>query len=159
MKLMFAIREGVLGIFISRVIDHLDIDTSDVEKLAMSPREHLVGEFLIHKMSIYKHDDDWMYQEDHRTNIDLDLSDEDVNATQGEHNPKHQVKASNMPQGPSFGLAHLDAMEQRLNERMDSMNDRIMAEFHRQEQLTRNQFEQLTSMLRNMGGFSQPPPN
>ncbi|KAF1883436.1 hypothetical protein Lal_00042194 [Lupinus albus] len=28
------------GIFISRVIDHLDIDTSDVGKLVMIPREH-----------------------------------------------------------------------------------------------------------------------
>ncbi|KAF1883418.1 hypothetical protein Lal_00042176 [Lupinus albus] len=36
-----------------------------------------------------------------------------------------------MPQGPSFGLAHLDTMEQRLNERIDE----IMDEFHRQEQL------------------------
>ncbi|KAF1879983.1 hypothetical protein Lal_00022110 [Lupinus albus] len=39
----------VYGIFISRVIDHLDIDTSDVEKMV----------------------------EDHRTTVDLDLSDED----------------------------------------------------------------------------------
>ncbi|KAF1858967.1 hypothetical protein Lal_00000789 [Lupinus albus] len=132
------------GIFISCVIDHLDIDKSDVEKLVMIPRKHLVGEFLIHKMSIYKHNNEWMYQEDHRTTVDLDLSDED-----------HQAEASDIPQGPSFRLAHLDAMELRLNERTDG----IMAEFHRQEQLNQNQFEQLTIMLRNMGGFSQPPPD
>ncbi|KAF1881687.1 hypothetical protein Lal_00032156 [Lupinus albus] len=179
LKLMFAIREGILvnwsahilkvmagiamsssrllayGIFIFRVIDHLDNDRSDVEKLVMIPREHLVVEFLIHKMSIYKHNNEWMYQEDHRTTVDLDLSDENVNATQGEQILEHQAEASNVPQGPSFGLAHLDAMEQSLNERIDG----IMAEFHRQEQLNQNQFEQLTTMLRNMGSFSQPPPD
>ncbi|KAF1879766.1 hypothetical protein Lal_00039710, partial [Lupinus albus] len=71
LKLMFAIREGILvnwpseilkvmvgieksssrlladGIFISLVIDHLDIDTSDMEKLAVNPCEHLDGENLI----------------------------------------------------------------------------------------------------------------
>ncbi|KAF1877169.1 hypothetical protein Lal_00015831 [Lupinus albus] len=86
LKLMFPIREGILvnwpsdilkvidgiaksssrllayGIFISRVIDHLDIDTSYVEKLAVNSREHLVSDNLIHKMSIYKHGSEWMYQ-------------------------------------------------------------------------------------------------
>ncbi|KAF1878020.1 hypothetical protein Lal_00041769 [Lupinus albus] len=71
-------------IFISHVIDHLDIDTCDVEKLAVNSREHLVGDNMIHKMNIYKHDGQWMYQEDHNTTVDLDLSDEDINTTKGE---------------------------------------------------------------------------
>ncbi|KAF1891498.1 hypothetical protein Lal_00012386, partial [Lupinus albus] len=145
LKLMFPIKEGILvmlgilksssrllayGIFISHVIDHLAIDTSDVEKIVVNSREHLVGDNMIHKISIYKYDDEWMYLEDHNTTVDLNLSDEDENANQGGQNPNHHDEASNMSQGPSFGLAHLDVMEQRLNERIDSMNDRIMDEFH-----------------------------
>ncbi|KAF1860211.1 hypothetical protein Lal_00033407 [Lupinus albus] len=113
--LMSSFRLLAYGIFISRVINHLDIDTSDMEKFVVNPRKYLVGDNLIHKMNIYKLGDEWTYQKDHNTIVDLDLSDEDMNATQGEKNPEHQVEASNMPQGPSFGLAHLDAMEQRLN--------------------------------------------
>ncbi|KAF1885953.1 hypothetical protein Lal_00018494 [Lupinus albus] len=59
-------------------------------------------------------------------------------------------------------LAHLDVKEQRLNERIDSMNYRIMTEFHRQEEISRNQFEQPTSFLRKQFercGFLQPPPD
>ncbi|KAF1896171.1 hypothetical protein Lal_00027244 [Lupinus albus] len=79
LKLMFAIRVGILvlvgtakslsrllayGIFTSHVIDHVDICASDVENF-VNYREHLVGDNLIHKISIYKHGDEWMYQKDH----------------------------------------------------------------------------------------------
>ncbi|KAF1877160.1 hypothetical protein Lal_00015822 [Lupinus albus] len=110
LKLMFPIKEGILVNWPSKVlkvmsgitnflkttclwdihlpiIDHLGINTSDVEIIFVNSREHLVGDNLIHKMSIYKYGAEWMYQEDHNTTIDLDLSDEDENANQGEQNP------------------------------------------------------------------------
>ncbi|KAF1862165.1 hypothetical protein Lal_00026688 [Lupinus albus] len=76
LKLMFAIREGIMvnwpmeiikvmsciassssrllayGIFISRVIDHLRIDTSNVEMVNVNSRQHLVGDNLIQKMDM-----------------------------------------------------------------------------------------------------------
>ncbi|KAF1883367.1 hypothetical protein Lal_00042257 [Lupinus albus] len=55
LKLMFAIHEGILS----------------------NTREHLVDEHLIHKMKIFWYTSQWMYQEDYRTTIDIDLSDEE----------------------------------------------------------------------------------
>ncbi|KAE9612533.1 hypothetical protein Lal_00033270 [Lupinus albus] len=148
LKLMFAIKESILvnwpseilkvmsgiekfssklpayEICISRVINQLGIDTSDMEIIAVNSRGHLVGDNLIHKMNIYKFGAEWMYQEDHNTTIDLDLSNEEEGVNQGEKNPEQQhVEASTMSQGPSFGLADLDVMEQHLNEQIDSMNE------------------------------------
>ncbi|KAF1880030.1 hypothetical protein Lal_00022157, partial [Lupinus albus] len=42
------------GIFISRVIDHMEIDTSDVEIKLANTHDHQLGEYWIHKMGIYK---------------------------------------------------------------------------------------------------------
>ncbi|KAF1888205.1 hypothetical protein Lal_00030087 [Lupinus albus] len=76
LKLVFAIWEGILfnwpseilkvmfgiassssrlfayEIFISRIIDHMEIDTFDVEFQLTNTCDHLVGEHLIHKMGI-----------------------------------------------------------------------------------------------------------
>ncbi|KAF1894039.1 hypothetical protein Lal_00003955 [Lupinus albus] len=49
--------------FISRMIDHLGINTSGEEIIPMNPRECLVGDNLIHKMNIYKYGAEWMYEE------------------------------------------------------------------------------------------------
>ncbi|OIV95548.1 hypothetical protein TanjilG_10936 [Lupinus angustifolius] len=82
---MFAIRENILinwpqqilkvmygistsssklvayGIFISQIIDYLEIDTSDMMIISTNSREHLIGDNLIHKMGIYKYDNAWKY--------------------------------------------------------------------------------------------------
>ncbi|KAF1862580.1 hypothetical protein Lal_00014120 [Lupinus albus] len=79
LKLMFAIREGILvnlsaeilkvifgivssstrllayDIFISMIINHLEIDTSDVDFIVTNFREHLISDNLIHKMGIYNY--------------------------------------------------------------------------------------------------------
>ncbi|KAF1884368.1 hypothetical protein Lal_00033544 [Lupinus albus] len=104
LKMIFAIKKGILvnwpaeilkvmsgiatsssrllayGIFISRIIDHMEIDTSDVEIKLTNTHDHQLGEYLIHKMGIYKITSIWMYQEDYRTTVDLDLSDEETPA-------------------------------------------------------------------------------
>ncbi|KAF1877737.1 hypothetical protein Lal_00038046 [Lupinus albus] len=72
------------GIFISRVIDHLGIDKSDGKNMNVNFRQHLVGDNLIHKISIYKYGAQWMYQEDYNTTIDLELTDEEEDANQAE---------------------------------------------------------------------------
>ncbi|KAF1898751.1 hypothetical protein Lal_00000653, partial [Lupinus albus] len=66
------------GIFISRIIDHMEIDTSDVEIKLTNTHDHQLGEYLIHKMGIYKITGTWMYQEDYRNTVYLDLSDEET---------------------------------------------------------------------------------
>ncbi|KAF1885944.1 hypothetical protein Lal_00018485 [Lupinus albus] len=79
LKLMFTIREGILvncpteilkvmygiassssrllsyGIFLSQIIDHLEIDTSDMHFIVINSREHFISDTLIHKMNIYKY--------------------------------------------------------------------------------------------------------
>ncbi|KAF1885940.1 hypothetical protein Lal_00018481 [Lupinus albus] len=99
MKLLFAIREGILvnwpaeilkvmfgiatssskflayGIFISRIIDHVEIDTFDIDFQLTNTRDHLLGEYLIHKVGIYWFSGEWVYQEDYRTTVDHDLYD------------------------------------------------------------------------------------
>ncbi|KAF1892781.1 hypothetical protein Lal_00046726 [Lupinus albus] len=72
-----------------------------------------------------------MYQEDYRKIVDIDLSNEEHHADLPKKNPDPpQAEASQAAQVPPFGLAHLDAMEQRLNDRIDagfqSMNERIV---------------------------------
>ncbi|KAF1858796.1 hypothetical protein Lal_00013719 [Lupinus albus] len=140
LKMIFAIKQGILvnwpaeilkvmsGIttsssrlfayetFISMVIDHMEIDTSDVEIKLTNTHDHQLGECLIHKMGIYKITGTWMYQKDNRTTIDLDLSDEETSATQQEQS----TAPPEAPQAPPFGLAHLDALEQCLNQRIDA---------------------------------------
>ncbi|KAF1891596.1 hypothetical protein Lal_00008024 [Lupinus albus] len=87
------------GIFISRIIDHVEIDTTDIGFHLINTCDHM---------------------------LDLDLSDEENPATEPEQSATN-VEASQAPQIPPFGLAHLDSMEQRLNQRIDvgfqTMND------------------------------------
>ncbi|KAF1860141.1 hypothetical protein Lal_00033738 [Lupinus albus] len=67
----------VYGIFISRVINHLEIDTSDLEVIVTNSCEHLISDHFIHKTGIYKYGDTWMYQEDHNATEHLELSDDE----------------------------------------------------------------------------------
>ncbi|KAF1897792.1 hypothetical protein Lal_00032552 [Lupinus albus] len=72
-------------------------------------------------------------------------------------------EAPNIPQESYLCLPHLDAMEQRLNERIDNrmqeMEDRLMVEFQRQESTNNTSFETLRFLFRTLGDFSQPPPS
>ncbi|KAF1889410.1 hypothetical protein Lal_00024735 [Lupinus albus] len=83
------------GIFISRIIDHMEIDTSEIE--LTNTHDHQMGEYLI-------------IWEDYRTTVSLDLSDEETPADQQEQ-PTAQLEAPEASQTPPFGLAHLDALE------------------------------------------------
>ncbi|KAF1872140.1 hypothetical protein Lal_00033794 [Lupinus albus] len=69
-----------------------------------------------------------MYQEDYRTSANLDLSDEETPAKQQEQ-PTTQLETPEASQAPPFVLAHLDALEQCLNHRVDSrlqaLNDSV----------------------------------
>ncbi|KAF1872170.1 hypothetical protein Lal_00033824, partial [Lupinus albus] len=78
LKMMFAIKQGILvnwlveilrvmygfassstrllayGIFISKIIDHMEIDPSDIEIKLTNTHDHHLGDYLIHKMGIYR---------------------------------------------------------------------------------------------------------
>ncbi|KAF1894550.1 hypothetical protein Lal_00039651 [Lupinus albus] len=107
------------------------IETSDVDVQLTNTLDHLVGEYLIHNIGIYWLSGEWMNQEDYRTTLDLDLSDEETPTGQPKQ-PVAQTEASQVPNAPPFGLAHLDAMEKRLMHRMDVgfqvLNDRLDSE-------------------------------
>ncbi|CAL0320116.1 unnamed protein product [Lupinus luteus] len=105
---------------ILKVVDYLSIDVSDTIIVEYIDKDHLVGESLIHKMGIYKYGTTWLYQEDHTT-VDLELSsDDDQAGTEGWTIGAQGEPSGNTSQEPAFGLAHMDAMEQRLNNRMVS---------------------------------------
>ncbi|KAF1889078.1 hypothetical protein Lal_00043245 [Lupinus albus] len=99
--------------FISRIVDYLHIDVSNTIIVEYTDKDHLVGESLIHKMGIYKYGTTWQYQEDYTT-IGLDLSNDDNQGGMGDQHP-----SGTAPHNSAFGLDQLEAMEQRLNNRMD----------------------------------------
>ncbi|KAF1869350.1 hypothetical protein Lal_00018444 [Lupinus albus] len=148
-------------IFAIKIIDHMEIDTSDVEIKLTNTHDHQLCEYLIHKMGIYKITGQWMYEEDYRTTIDLDLSDEETSADQQEQ-PTAQPEISEASQAPPFGLAQLNALEQRLNQRVDdglqvlndnvdsglmNLYDRLAADIQRENDQTRGEIDRIAFIL------------
>ncbi|KAF1895969.1 hypothetical protein Lal_00028246 [Lupinus albus] len=120
--------------FISHIVDYLRIDVSDTIIVEYTDKDHLVGESLIHKMGIYKYGTTWQYQEDYTT-IGLDLSDDDN----------------------QDDTDQLEAMEQRLNNRMDlhfqGLKDSYFAGMEqyeeRQNAYSDNQFRELRNLIQS----------
>ncbi|KAF1879706.1 hypothetical protein Lal_00046531 [Lupinus albus] len=141
------------SIFISRIVDYLHIDVSDTIIVEYTNKDHLVGESLIHKMV-------WYYlaiQEDYTT-IGLDLSDDDNQDGMGDQHATTQGEPSgSAPQNSAFGLDQLEAMEQRLNNRMDlhfqGLKDSYfvgMEQYEeRQTAYSDNQFQELRNLIQS----------
>ncbi|KAF1889015.1 hypothetical protein Lal_00042984 [Lupinus albus] len=196
LKMIFAIKQGILvnwpaeilkvmsgiatsssrllsyGLFISRVFDHMEIDTSDVEIKLTNTHDHQLGEYLIHKMGMYKMTSTWKYQEDYRTTVDLDLSEEETPTAQQEQ-PTAPPEIPEASQAPPFGLTHLDALEQRLNERVDvglqalndsmdsgllNMYDKLAVDIQRENDRTRGESDRIAFILQTMSTGLNPPP-
>ncbi|KAF1868108.1 hypothetical protein Lal_00018624 [Lupinus albus] len=145
------------SIFISRIVDYLHIDVSDTIIVEYTDKDHLVGESLIHKMGIYKYGTTWHYQEDYTT-IGLDLSDDDNQGGMGDQHATTQGEPSGTaPQNSAFGLDQLEAMEQRLNNRMDlhfqGLKDSYFAGMEQYEEhqtaYSDNQFQELRNMIQS----------
>ncbi|KAF1892869.1 hypothetical protein Lal_00035513 [Lupinus albus] len=145
------------NIFISRIVDYLRIDVSDTIIVEYTDKDHLVGESLIHKMGIYKYGTTWQYQEDYTT-IGLDLSDDDNQDDRGNQHATTQGEPSrSAPQNSAFGLDQLEAMEQRLNNRMDlhfqGLKDSYFAGMEqyeeRQTAYSDNQFRELRNLIQS----------
>ncbi|CAL0319871.1 unnamed protein product [Lupinus luteus] len=145
------------SVFISRVVDYLRIDVSDTIIIEYTNKDHLVGKSLIHKMGIYKYGNTWKYQEDHTT-VDLDISnDEDQADIEGQNATAHGEPSGIAAQEPDFGLAHLEAMEQRLNNRMDlhfqELKDSYRADLEQyEERLTSyhdNQYQNMRNLVQS----------
>ncbi|KAF1888999.1 hypothetical protein Lal_00032048 [Lupinus albus] len=145
------------SIFISRIVDYLRIDVSDTIIVEYNDKDHLVGESLIHKMGIYKYGTTWQYQEDYTT-IGLDLSDDDNQDDRGNQHATTQGEPSvSAPQNFAFGLDQLEAMEQRLNNRMDlhfqGLKDSYFASMEqyeeRQTAYSVNQFRELRNLIQS----------
>ncbi|KAF1895957.1 hypothetical protein Lal_00033909 [Lupinus albus] len=145
------------SIFISRIVDYLRIDVSDTIIVEYTDKDHLVGESLTHKMGIYKYGNTWQYQEDYTT-IGLDLSDDDNhNDTGNQHATTQGEPSGSTPQNSAFGLDQLEAMEQRLNNRMDlhfqGLKDSYFAGVEqyeeRQNAYSDNQFRELRNLIQS----------
>ncbi|KAF1881792.1 hypothetical protein Lal_00014542 [Lupinus albus] len=137
--------------------DYLRIDVSDTIIVEYTDKDHLVGESLIHKMGIYKYGTTWQYQEDYTT-IGLDLSDDDNQDDRGNQHATTQGEPSgSAPQNSAFGLDQLEAMEQRLNNRMDlhfqELKDSYFAGMEqyeeRQPAYSDNQFRELRNLIQS----------
>ncbi|KAF1892823.1 hypothetical protein Lal_00035467 [Lupinus albus] len=92
------------GIFISYVIEHVGIDTSNEEIVFVNPRENLIDDILIHKIGV------WIYHEDCQTTVEI-YDEEEIVILAKKTQETQPDEAPNMPQAPTFGLDHLDAME------------------------------------------------
>ncbi|KAF1889255.1 hypothetical protein Lal_00024578 [Lupinus albus] len=145
------------SIFISRIVDYLRIDVSDTIIVEYTDKDHLVGESLIHKMGIYKYGSTWQYQEDYTT-IGLDLSDDDnQDGTDNQHATTQGEPSGSAPQNSAFGFDQLEAMEQRLNNRMDlhfqGLKDSYFAGMEqyeeRQTAYSDNQFRELRNLIQS----------
>ncbi|KAF1883408.1 hypothetical protein Lal_00042207 [Lupinus albus] len=145
------------SIFISRIVDYLRIDVSDTIIVEYTDKDHLVGESLIHKMGIYKYGSTWQYQEDYTT-FGLDLSDDDnQDGTDNQHATAQGEPSGSAPQNSAFGFDQLEAMEQRLNNRMDlhfqGLKDSYFAGMEqyeeRQTAYSDNQFRELRSLIQS----------
>ncbi|KAF1898727.1 hypothetical protein Lal_00015470 [Lupinus albus] len=145
------------SIFISRIVDYLHIDVSDTIIVEYTDKDHLVGKSLIHKMGIYKYGTTWQYQEDYTT-IGLDLSDDDNQDGMGDQHATTQGEPSgSAPQNSAFGLDQLEAMEQRLNNRMDlhfqGLKDSYFAGMEqyeeRQTAYSDNQFQEFRNLIQS----------
>ncbi|KAF1888203.1 hypothetical protein Lal_00030085 [Lupinus albus] len=111
-------------------------------------------------MGIYKYGTTWKYQEDYTT-IGLDLSDDDNQDDTGNQHATTQGEPSgSAPQNSAFGLDQLEAMEQRLNNRMDlhfqGLKDSYFAEFQKLSVLIRG--DQKLSFLLITLTTPHPPP-
>ncbi|KAF1885899.1 hypothetical protein Lal_00043296 [Lupinus albus] len=157
LKIMNSSKLLPYSIFISRIVDYLRIDVSDTIIVEYTDKDHLVGESLIHKMGIYKYGTTWQYQEDYTT-IGLDLSDDDNQDDTGNQHATAQGEPSgSAPQNSAFGLDQLEAMEQRLNNRMDlhfqGLKDSYFAGMEqceeRQNAYSDNQFRELTNLIQS----------
>ncbi|KAF1872163.1 hypothetical protein Lal_00033817 [Lupinus albus] len=157
LRFMYASKLLPYSIFISRIVDYLHIDVSDTIIVEYTDKDHLVGESLIHKMSIYKYGTTWQYQEDYTT-IGLDLSDDDNQGGMGDQHATTQGEPSGTePHNSAFGLDQLEAMEQRLNNRMDlhfeGLKDSYFAGMEqyeeRQTAYSDNQFQELRNMIQS----------
>ncbi|KAF1877383.1 hypothetical protein Lal_00016102 [Lupinus albus] len=83
-------------IFMSRVIENVCIDTTNEEIIAVNPRDHLIRDSPIHKMSIYKNSGLWMYHEDYQITIEISDEEEDVIQAKQTQSPQTD-EAPNMP--------------------------------------------------------------
>ncbi|KAF1895832.1 hypothetical protein Lal_00037948 [Lupinus albus] len=127
------------SIFISRIVDYLRIDVSDTIIVEYTDKDHL------------------QYQEDYTT-IGLDLSDDDNQDDRGNQHATTQGEPSgSAPQNSAFGLDQLEAMEQRLNNRMDlhfqGLKDSYFAGMEqyeeRQTAYSDNQFRELRNLIQS----------
>ncbi|KAF1881633.1 hypothetical protein Lal_00039849, partial [Lupinus albus] len=64
-----SIKSLCYGIFLSRVFEHIDIETLGLEVIHINPREHLIIVHLIHSLGIYSYGGIWEY----RQNIDFEI--------------------------------------------------------------------------------------
>ncbi|KAF1872244.1 hypothetical protein Lal_00038030, partial [Lupinus albus] len=103
------------SIFISRIVDYLRINVSDTIIVEYTDKDH----WLVKASYIRWYGSTWQYQEDYTT-FGLDLSDDDnQDGTDNQHATAQGEPSGSAPQNSAFGFDQLEAMEQRLNNRMD----------------------------------------
>ncbi|KAF1877011.1 hypothetical protein Lal_00040498 [Lupinus albus] len=141
------------SIFISRIVDYLRIDVSILSLLNIPTR--II--WLVKASYIRWYGSTWQYQEDYTT-FGLDLSDDDnQDGTDNQHATTQGEPSGSAPQNSAFGFDQLEAMEQRLNNRMDlhfqGLKDSYFAGMEqyeeRQTAYSDNQFRELRNLIQS----------
>ncbi|KAF1879783.1 hypothetical protein Lal_00039729 [Lupinus albus] len=96
-------------------------------------------------MDIYRITSTWMYQEDYRTTVDLDLSDEETLAEQQEQ-PKTPPEAPEASQRLNQRVdAGLQALNDNVESRLMNFYDRVAADIQRENDQTRGEIDRIVS--------------
>lgn len=155
------------GIFISRIVDYLRIDTSREVVQHTNPKDHLIDDGILHQMGIYNIRGEWVYANDDVEMEDVELPDSGNEDNSEDEAPNVQGPQAPAPDIPAFGLAHLDAMEQRMTARMEGLiqglGDRMTARIDALEEQFRTDLRLQTETLRaeytrmHFDDYFQPP--
>ncbi|KAF1855385.1 hypothetical protein Lal_00042434 [Lupinus albus] len=163
LRFMYAVKNNVMINWPEEILKIMNISSSHASlticalTFEYTDKDHLVGESLIHKMGIYKYGSTWQYQEDYTT-FGLDLSDDDnQDGTDNQHATAQGEPSGSAPQNSAFGFDQLEAMEQRLNNRMDlhfqGLKDSYFAGMEqyeeRQTAYSDNQFRELRNLIQS----------
>ncbi|KAF1888329.1 hypothetical protein Lal_00013861 [Lupinus albus] len=155
LRFMYAVKNNVMINWPEEILKIMN--SVSLSQSSCFPTDHLVGESLIYKMGIYKYGNTWQYQED-CTIIGLDLSDDDNQDDTGNQHATTQGEPSgSAPQNSAFGFDQLEAMEQRLNNRMDlhfqglkdSYFDGMEQYEERKNAYSENQFRELRNLIQS----------
>lgn len=137
------------SIFISRIVDYLNIDTSGEVIEEVTKTDNLIDDRMLRKMFMIRSPDGWIFEVDQVEDVDEMQVD---SGNEEDEQPVDDFQAASepttaAPSDSAITIAHLNAMEQRINARID---ERIQGMENRIMEAIRLQTEDLTAQYYRM---------